>query len=314
MAEDMWQRITKSATRVIHFAQEEAKQLGVTIVGAEHILLGLLRENEGIAGSVLRRAGAGVRRLRAEIVMHGWAQEGPSPTRLTLAPEGKKALEYALYEAREINPQLGLLDFVDTEHILLGLLRAGEEQENRAMILLEAVHIDPVLIREEVLQSLGKPVDTTTSPMTDRAEHRLPTDVWLNLTERAFRVLRLAIEEAARQGTNVIDLPHLALGLFRFNEAAFSRQGATLEQARATLIAKPASHGAPETALNPRCADALGFAFQAARRDHSAANPIFIEPIHLVQGLIDGAQAYDSPLLQQIEELGIDLEKLKAEL
>ncbi len=64
---DMWQRFTNPATRVIHFAQEEAKRLGMNVVGTEHILLGLVREGEGVAARVLERLGVSLGRVRSEL-------------------------------------------------------------------------------------------------------------------------------------------------------------------------------------------------------------------------------------------------------
>jgi ATP-dependent Clp protease ATP-binding subunit ClpC len=154
---DMWQRFTNPATRVIHFAQEEAKRLGMSVVGTEHLLLGLVREGEGVAARVLERLGVSLGRIRAELARQLGTSEGHAsgPSRLTLSPKAKKALEYALQEARELNPKLGLLDFVDTEHLLLGLIREGSSSGSKAVRLLEALGVDLERVRKEVLNYLG---------------------------------------------------------------------------------------------------------------------------------------------------------------
>jgi len=163
---DMWQRFTNPATRVIHFAQEEAKRLGMNVVGTEHILLGLVREGEGVAARVLERLGVSLGRVRSELARQVGAPEGHvvGSTRLTLSPKAKKALEYALQEARELNPKLGLLDFVDTEHLLLGLIREGSSSGSKAVRLLEGLGVDLERVRKEVMNYLGgSPTNTPTT-------------------------------------------------------------------------------------------------------------------------------------------------------
>jgi ATP-dependent Clp protease ATP-binding subunit ClpC len=152
---DMWQRFTNPATRVIHFAQEEAKRLGMNVVGTEHLLLGLVREGEGVAARVLERLGVSLGRVRSELTRQLGTPEGHSvgSSRLTLSPKAKKALEYALQEARELNPKLGLLDFVDTEHLLLGLIREGSGC--KGVRLLEGLGVDIERVRKEVMNYLG---------------------------------------------------------------------------------------------------------------------------------------------------------------
>jgi ATP-dependent Clp protease ATP-binding subunit ClpC len=154
---DMWQRFTNPATRVIHFAQEEAKRLGMNVVGTEHLLLGLVREGEGVAARVLERLGVSLGRVRSELSRQMGATEthAVGSTRLTLSPKAKKALEFALQEARELNPKLGLLDFVDTEHLLLGLIREGNSSGSKAVRLLEGLGVDLERVRKEVMQYLG---------------------------------------------------------------------------------------------------------------------------------------------------------------
>jgi len=163
---EMGQRFTNPATRVIHYAQEETKRLGMNVVGTEHILLGLVREDEGVAARVLERLGVSLGRIRSELNSQVDASEGHAvgSTRLTLSPKAKKALEYALAEARELNPKLGLLDFVDTEHLLLGLVREGASSGSKAVRLLEGLGVDLERVRKEVMQYLGG--SATTAPIT----------------------------------------------------------------------------------------------------------------------------------------------------
>jgi|GEM_PF-679821 len=308
---DMWQRFTNPATRVIHFAQEEAKRVGMNVVGTEHILVGFLREGEGVAARVLERLGVDLCRVRTEMdrqlgtLEHTQASSG----RLTLSAKAKKALEYSLEEARELNPRLGLQNFVDTEHILLGLIREGEYSGSKAVRMLDGLGVDPERIHREVLNYMGiRPAEETA------ASEQSNVDIWLSLSEPAFRILTLAGEEANRQGTNVIDAPHLAAGLLRFNEAALARQNVLMDQVRAALFGQPAVPGAAAPTLSPQCADVLGLAYQAALKDTPSGALARITPEQLTQGLLDGAEAFEYDTVRKLTELGIDLERFKAEL
>ena len=154
---DIWLHFRNSALRVIHFAQEEAKRMGVSVVGTEHLLLGLLREHECVAVYVLERQGVSLDAMRSEIIRefgHLKASLTGSP-RLTLSPRAKTALENALLEAQELNPKLGLPELIDTEQFLLGLIHAGAGSGSHAVHLLEAQGISLERIRAELLACLG---------------------------------------------------------------------------------------------------------------------------------------------------------------
>jgi ATP-dependent Clp protease ATP-binding subunit ClpC len=151
---DIWQRFTGPATRVVQYAQEEARKLGGNTVGTEHVLLGLLREGDGIAARVLERLGVSVGRVRSEIhrqlgfIDNRISTESPT----SWSPKAKRVLELALEEASELNPRLGLPNYIDTEHILLGLIREGEGQAAR---VLRAMDVDLDRVRREIVNHLG---------------------------------------------------------------------------------------------------------------------------------------------------------------
>jgi ATP-dependent Clp protease ATP-binding subunit ClpC len=151
---DIWQRFTGPATRVVQYAQEEARKLGGSTVGTEHVLLGLLREGDGIAARVLERLGVSLGRVRSEIhrqlgfIDNRISTEAPT----SWSPKARRVLELALEEASELNPRLGLPNYIDTEHILLGLIREGEGQAAR---VLRAMDVDLDRVRREVVSHLG---------------------------------------------------------------------------------------------------------------------------------------------------------------
>lgn len=233
---DMWQRFTNPATRVIHFAQEEAKRLGMNVVGTEHILLGLIREGEGVAFHVLERLGATLVRMRSEYARRVGTPEGHivGSTRLTLSPKAKKALEYALQEACELTPMLGSENFVDTEHLLLGLIHEGNQSGSKAVRLLEGLGIDLRGVRKDVLHYLGADPEAIAS-LNSRGRvldlYVIPEELLQILTIAGKQVLYFASAEANSYGHDAIGTEHLLLGLCRVNDglASMMLQEADLE-------------------------------------------------------------------------------------
>src|SRR5215472_9054651 len=116
----MFERFTDRARRVVVLAQEEARMLNHSYIGTEHILLGLIREGEGVAAKALEALGISreaVRRQVEEII--GQDQQAPSG-QMPFTPRAKKVLELSLREALQLGH-----NYVGTEHILLGLIREG---------------------------------------------------------------------------------------------------------------------------------------------------------------------------------------------
>src|ERR1019366_10768393 len=117
----MFERFTDRARRVLVLAQEEARLQNHSYIGTEHILLGLIHEEEGIAAHALLRCGITVesaRRAVEETVGAGGELPGGSPP---FTPRAKKVLELSLREALQLGHS-----YIGTEHILLGLIREGE--------------------------------------------------------------------------------------------------------------------------------------------------------------------------------------------
>ena len=123
MAEEvtMFERFTDRARRVVVLAQEEARMLNHNYIGTEHILLGLVREGEGVAAKALEAMDIslnGVREQVQEIIGEG--SHAPSG-HIPFTPRAKKVLELSLREALQLGH-----NYIGTEHILLGLIREGE--------------------------------------------------------------------------------------------------------------------------------------------------------------------------------------------
>jgi len=139
-------RFTDRARRAVVLAQEEARHLNHNYVGTEHLLLGLLREHDGVAAKTLESLGItlGAVRLRVEeiIGLGRTAPTGPAP----FTPRAKKVLDLSLREALQLGH-----NYVGTEHLLLGLVRGGDGVAAEILTELDANH---ARIRERVLQLL----------------------------------------------------------------------------------------------------------------------------------------------------------------
>ena len=129
---------TERVRKVLQMAREEAQRLHHEYVGTEHILLGLIREGEGVAAAVLQNLNVDLDEVQQKIeetVKKGKAVQATGPD-LPYTSRAKKVLELAMSEARELNHS-----YVGTEHLLLGLLR--EEKGIAAQVLTEAgVNLD----------------------------------------------------------------------------------------------------------------------------------------------------------------------------
>ena len=151
---ELLQRFTPPAIRVVQYAKEEARRFRGNTVGTEHVLLGLIREQDGVAARVLERLGVSLGRAQNEIrrQMEMMDTRAPGQGSRSLSPGARRVLELALDEARELNPKLGLPNFVDTEHLLLGLVR---ETDSTAVRVLRALGVDLEQVRREVVKLLG---------------------------------------------------------------------------------------------------------------------------------------------------------------
>ena len=140
----MWQRFTERARRVVFFAQEEAGRLGENYVSTEHLLLGLVRENDSVAARILDRIGVSLGRVRSEIERQVARGDGRLGQDMQLTPRAKRVIDLAYDEARQLNN-----NYIGTEHLLLGLIREGEGLAGR---ILAKLGVDLERTRREVMQ------------------------------------------------------------------------------------------------------------------------------------------------------------------
>ncbi|MBS1722817.1 MAG: ATP-dependent Clp protease ATP-binding subunit [Armatimonadetes bacterium] len=127
----MWQRFTERARKAVFYAQEEAQRNAEGFVSTEHILLGLLREDENMASNVVARMGVSVDKLRQELEKAMPKGEGKTHSDLSLTPRAKRVIDLAYDEARTLNN-----NYIGTEHLLLGLVREAEGLAGRTLLKL----------------------------------------------------------------------------------------------------------------------------------------------------------------------------------
>ena len=118
---DKFDRFTKRARRVLTLAQEEAQLLNHNYIGTEHLLLGLVREENGVAVRVLRDLGVDPKQIRERVERTVGRGQRAAFGKLSLTPRTKRVIELAVDEARRLGHH-----YIGTEHLLLGLVRAGE--------------------------------------------------------------------------------------------------------------------------------------------------------------------------------------------
>lgn len=176
------------AKRVLAFAQDEAQRFNHAYIGAEHLLLGLAREPNGVAAVALESVGATLLKLRAaaeSVIGRGQT----TVEKIELSETAKSAITKARFEARKLGHA-----FIGTEHLLLGLVRGG----GNPMALLRSLEIDPDRVRNAVIAAMGHPEPET------NLDH-LDTD--------SRKVITLARQEAIQNGHSYIGTEHLAVAL-----------------------------------------------------------------------------------------------------
>jgi ATP-dependent Clp protease ATP-binding subunit ClpC len=144
----MFNRFTERARKVIILAKEEARRFNHDYIGTEHILLGLIREGEGVAAAVLQKLEVSLENIRLEI--EKLVQPGPATQiigDIPFTPRAKKALELSAEEARSLGH-----NYIGTEHLLLGLIREGEGIASQVLLNLG---MDLNSVRNEVMSLLG---------------------------------------------------------------------------------------------------------------------------------------------------------------
>jgi ATP-dependent Clp protease ATP-binding subunit ClpA len=327
---------TERVRKILAMAREEAARLHHEYVGTEHILLGLIREGEGVAAAVLQSLTVDMDELRQtteSILKPGDPKRHAGPD-LPYTSRAKKVLELAMTEARELKHS-----YVGTEHLLLGLIR--EEKGIAAQVLADANVLLPVA-RAETIRLLGSdarpasprtperrlwpntasaldPSEDATESDTPQARSRrrlrsLPPAEWA--TDRARTVIGRARAAAVNRHSRNIEPEHLLIALLQedggmartiLERLAMDRQG--LERAAAGAIEESLATDEPfdlEIPYSDSAEGVLRHAFQEAR----AARDRRIGTDHLLLGLLRESSA---PASRVLSEAGLSADVVRAE-
>jgi len=318
---DRFDKFTDRARKVLTLAQEEATRFNHNYIGTEHLLLGLVREGEGVAAKVLAEMGVELNRVRSAVEFIIGRGDRMLVGEIGLTPRAKKVIELAVDEARRLDHH-----YIGTEHVLLGLVREGE---GVAAGVLESLGVSLEKVRAETVRVLAQlgPSASAVEDATESAEgtgngseqgaqpgrgsgqgHRFD-----KFTDRARKVLTLAQEESTRFNHNYIGTEHLLLGLVREGEGVaakiLSNLGIELNRVRSAvefMIGRGDRMLVGEIGLTPRAKKVIELAVDEARQ----LGHHYIGTEHLLLGLIREGEGVAAKVL---DSLGVNLEKVRAQ-
>ena len=173
-----FEKFSERARRVLSLAQEEAQRFNHNYIGTEHILLGLVRETEGVAARVLSSLSVDLSKVRSAVEFIIGRGDKPAQGEIGLTPRAKKVVELAVDEARRMNHT-----YIGTEHLLIGLLREGE---GVAAGVLESLGVTLDKVRTETHKVLSH-TSGSGSQSSGRSNSKTPTldQLGVDLTKRA---------------------------------------------------------------------------------------------------------------------------------
>jgi ATP-dependent Clp protease ATP-binding subunit ClpC len=164
---DRFDKFTERARRVLTLAQEEAQRFNHNYIGTEHLLLGLVREGDGVAAKVLANLGVELNKVRSAVEFIIGRGERAVLGEIGLTPRAKKVIELAVDEARRLNHH-----YIGTEHLLLGLVREGE---GIAAGVLESLGVNLERVRAETTRILSQSMPQSAGAGASRSSTRTPT-------------------------------------------------------------------------------------------------------------------------------------------
>jgi ATP-dependent Clp protease ATP-binding subunit ClpA len=201
-------KFTERARKVLELAQEESRRFNHDYIGTEHLLLGLVREGDGVAARVLNNMGVQFPKIRSAVEFIIGRGEGEPGLDVRLSPRCRKVLELAVDESRKLEHH-----YIGTEHLLLGLVREGE---GIAAGVLESLGVNLEKVRSQVMQVVsGSAISRRSYSFPPRVDH---------LHTRMFAVLAHAARAAEKENA-MIGTGHLLIGLLAEGGTAASILG-----------------------------------------------------------------------------------------
>jgi ATP-dependent Clp protease ATP-binding subunit ClpA len=276
-------RLTPAARNVFQFAREEAERMQLSAVGAEHLLLGMIREEHGVAGRVLYNLGVKTRDVEPLVKNATQPQQREPSVRPELSPDARQVLRSAIAEARRLGPY-----YLGTEHLMLGLLL---QSDSAAINILKQLNIDLEKMRAQTLN--------------ERKAHY--PKLRLRFAQTASRVMAFAHEEAEKMHQAHIGTEHLLLGLVREENSVggrILRELGLSREAIEQLLGNPiAEQAVPNIVLelSPGTKRVIQSAIDEAR---SMGNRL-VDTDHLLLGLLHENEGVAADILKRLK-LGPD--------
>jgi ATP-dependent Clp protease ATP-binding subunit ClpA len=296
-ARAVFERFTERARQVVVLAQDEARTLRHDHIGTVHLLLGLMREEPGVAARVLHESGLDLHAVRDQVRAVVGEGDLPSPGQLPFTPGAKAALEAGLRESLDVGH-----NFIGTEHILLGMLREPEPQL-AAVLAGAGANISDLVARTE-------------RALPGRSIVEIAPDIvgFERLTEFARGAIVLAQDEARALNHNYVGTEHILLGLLREEHGGAARAlagvGIRLDAARDQVRRTVGVGDIPvigQIPFTPHARRILTF----AREEATSLNHWSVGTEHILLGLIGKHGGIATTIL---EELGADPDRIRAEV
>ncbi len=338
--QDRFKRFSTLSMKVLAFAQEEAQHFQHNYIGTEHLLLGLLRQTDGLASEVLNSLGVELNKVRSALEFIIGRGDRIVLGEIGLTPRAKRLIDLAIQEADLLESEA-----IETEHLLLGLIREGEGIAigileslgvNRAKVYIRTLHrLDRHISQRATLflsskpdsgsgqgqpgqpskESMPAPTEedkaTTTGIIQRLSNQRYSAD---RLNEEAKSVLTFASQEAGRFQHNYIGTEHLLLGLTRLDASiaarALTQMGIELAKVRGSvefIIGRGDHPVLGQIGLTPRAREVIELAADEARLLQND----YIGAEHLLLGLVREGEGIAAGIL---ESLGVELPAVRTQV
>jgi ATP-dependent Clp protease ATP-binding subunit ClpA len=280
---DRFDKFTERARNVLTLAQDEAQRFNHNYIGTEHLLLGLVREGEGVASRVLENMNVELTKVRTAVEFIIGRGDRPPVGEVGLTPRAKRVIELAIDESSRLGHT-----WIGTEHLLLGVVREGE---GIAAGVLESLGVNLDKVRHEVIRVLAES-GVTSVPRSEDIDLSPPPRRYQRFsdwTDHARQTLLTARGVADRRGNSVLTPEHLLLG------AVDAPDGSATVALTLLGVRVEALRSAVESRLDGRSEDpaaTAGLSEQAlAVLDVSeiqarALNDVEVDSVHMVLALL----------------------------
>jgi ATP-dependent Clp protease ATP-binding subunit ClpA len=307
---DRFDKFTERARRVLTLAQTEAQEFNHNYIGTEHLLLGLVREGDGVAAKVLANCGVRLDSVREAVEVIIGRGDRPIMGEIGLTPRAKKVIELAVDEARRLNHH-----YIGTEHLLLGLVREGE---GIAAGALESLGVSLERVRAETTRTLAQSMPAA-RPRSASRWRRVKQAIQRRFSDDQIRVaagdarpiVERARVEAMRFDHNYLGTEHLLLALARDRESGaamvlenFGVEVNKVVSAVEFIIGRGDRVVLGDIGLTPRADKCLKLAVgEMERMEHAE-----LRSEHILLGLLREGEGIAAGVL---ESLGVNLERAR---